>query len=128
VSVPITARLLITLALVVAIVILSVVPGRAQPGDSAFVWFVAMVPTPLQKLMHVVAYATLAFLWMWTLDKTGSLPLRMAFAFAISVGMGAALEWYQLSVPGRFGSMTDALLNTAGAVVGLIVAWVSFND
>jgi len=101
-SVPIAVRLLVTTVLIAKIVALSVVPGRAQPGDSAFVWLVAIVPTPLQKLMHVVAYATLALLWMWTLEKIGSLPLRIALAFAISVGIGAALEWYQLVGTGTF--------------------------
>jgi VanZ like family len=123
VNVPITVRLLVTIVLIAAIVALSVVPGRAQPGDSAFVWLVSVTPAPLQKLMHVVAYATLALLWMWTLEKIGSLPLRIALAFTISVGIGAALEWYQLSVPGRFGSLTDALLNAAGTTIGLVAAF-----
>jgi VanZ like protein len=122
VNVPITVRLLVTIVLIAVIVALSVVPGRALPGDSAFVWLVSVTPAPLQKLMHVVAYATLALLWMWTLEKIGSLPLRIALAFTISVGIGAALEWYQLSVPGRFGTLTDALLNAAGATAGLIAA------
>ena len=121
-SVPVTVRLIATLLLIALIVALSVVPGRAQPGDSVFVWLVSATPAPLQKLMHGVAYATLTFLWMWTLEKIDSVPLRIALAFTISVGIGAVLEWYQTSVPGRFGTLTDAILNTLGSIVGLIAA------
>jgi VanZ like protein len=123
VSVPITVRLLVTIVLIAAIVALSVVPGRALPGDSAFVWLVSVTPAPLQKLMHVVAYATLALLWMWTLEKMHPISLRIALAFTISVGIGAILEWYQLSVPGRYGTLADVLLNSIGTVVGLIATF-----
>jgi VanZ family protein len=108
--------------LIAVIVALSVVPGRAHPGDSAFVWLVSMTPAPLQKLMHGVTYATLTLLWMWTLEKINSVPLRMALAFTLSVGIGAVLEWYQTSVPGRFGTLMDAILNAVGSIVGLIAA------
>ena len=108
--------------LIAVIVALSVVPGRAQLGDSAFVWLISMTPAPLQKLMHGVAYATLTLLWMWTLEKIDPVPLRMALAFTLSVGIGAVLEWYQTSVPGRFGTLTDAILNAVGSIVGLIAA------
>ena len=121
-TVPIAVRLIATLMLIAFIVALSVIPGRAQSGDSAFVWLVSMTPAPLQKLMHGVAYATLTFLWMWTLEKIYPAPLRIVLAFTVSVGIGAVLEWYQTSVPGRFGTLTDAILNTVGSIVGLIAA------
>ena len=121
-NLPIAARLVVTLVLVAAIVALSIVPGRHQPGDSAFVWLVSVTPTLLQKLLHVVAYATLALLWMWTLEKISSVPLRFALVFTITVAMGVVLEWYQTSVPGRFGTLTDALLNALGSIIGVIAA------
>ena len=118
----IAVRLIATLMLIAVIVALSVLPGRAQPGDSAFVWLVSMTPAPLQKLMHGVAYAAVALLWMWTLEKMNPMPLRMALTFTLSVGIGAVLEWYQTSVPGRFGTLSDAILNAVGSLVGLIAA------
>lgn len=104
------------------IVTVSVAPGHARPGDSVFVWLVAATPAPLQKLLHVVAYAVLASLWMWTLDKISSNPIRIATALAITVLTGAVLEWYQTSVPGRFGTLTDVVFNAGGAILGVIVA------
>ena len=121
-NVPVTGRLIVTLLLVAFIVAVSVVPGKAQPGDSAFVWLVSVTPAPLQKLLHVVAYAALAWLWMWTLDSIHSIPLRAATVFAITVAMGTVLEWYQTSVPGRYGTLTDAILNVLGSVAGVIAA------
>ena len=121
-NLPIAARLLVTLLLVAAIVTLSIVPGRHQPGDSAFVWLVSVTPTLLQKFLHIVAYATLALLWMWTLERISSVPLRFALVLSITVTMGIALEWYQTSVPGRFGTLTDVLLNALGSIAGVIAA------
>ena len=121
-TVPVAVRLIATLVLMALVVALSVVPGRAQPGDSAFVWLVSVTPAPLQKLMHGVAYATLTLLWMWTLEKIDAMSLRMALAFTVSVGTGAVLEWYQTSVPGRYGTLVDVILNALGSVAGVIAA------
>ena len=123
-SIPTTYRWLITILFVGLVVILSVTPGRAQAGDSIFVWLVMNTPTPLQKFMHVVIYAGLALLLMWSLEAVESLTARIALTFALTVSLGAVLEWYQTLVPGRFGTIIDALLNTIGAVAGLLVGLV----
>ncbi len=119
---PIAVRLIITLLLLAAIVTISVVPGRPQPGDSVFVWLVAVTPTPLQKLMHFITYAMLAMLLMWSLERINSMPHRIVLALAVTVTLGSFLEWYQMSVPGRFGTLADAVLNAIGATVGVVVA------
>ena len=110
------------MSLVVAIIALSVFPGHARSGDSVFVWLVAATPAPLQKLMHFLIYAGLAWLWAWTLEGVAPRWLRLAIAFVITVGLGATLEWYQTRVPGRFGTLLDVLLNAAGAAAGLVAA------
>ena len=121
-SVPAAARWGVTLVFAGLIVALSVTPGIARPGDNAFVWIVVNTPAPLQKLMHVAVYAALALLWMWTLESVESRTLRIALAFLATIGLGAALEWYQTQVPGRFGSLFDVALNALGAIVGLAMA------
>ena len=115
-------RLTMTLVMLILIVIVSVVPGQAQPGDSIFVWLASATPTPLQKSLHVIAYAVLAFLCMWTLDDIESRPIRITAALAITITTGALLEWYQIFVPGRFGTVTDAILNAVGAILGVLGA------
>lgn len=121
-TVPISIRWIITLVLVVAVIVLSVIPGHARSGDSVFVWLVASTPTLVQKLMHFLIYAGLAWLWTWTLEGIAPRWLRLTIAFTLAVGLGAALEWYQTRVPGRFGTLLDVLLNTAGAIAGLVAA------
>ena len=111
-----------TLVMFILIAIVSVVPGQARPGDSVFVWLASATPTLLQKLLHVIAYAVLAFLCMWTLDDIESRPIRITTALAITIATGALLEWYQLFVPGRFGTVTDVILNAVGAILGVLGA------
>ena len=43
-------------------------------------------------------------------------------ALIIAVAFGAVMEWCQTKVPGRYGTVYDVVLNTAGAVLGLLVA------
>ena len=121
-SVPTTYRWLLTLAFIVAIVVLSVTPDQGRPDDSIFQWLIANTSTPVQKLMHVAVYAVLALLWMWTLADIESRLARVVLTLLCSVGLGVALEWYQTQVPGRYGTIVDVLLNVAGTVIGLGLA------
>jgi hypothetical protein len=118
----IVARLALTLLVLVLIIAVSIVPGQARPGDSAFIWLVAATPTPLQKALHCAAYALLALLWMWTLENVTSQSIRIAVVLALTIGTGAVLEWYQTMVPGRFGTLIDVILNASGTVLGVIAA------
>ena len=118
-SLPIIYRWLITILFVGFVVVLSVMPGRFQTGDSVFVWLVTKTPTPLQKLMHVAVYATLAMLFMWSLEIIESQVSRIVVTLVLSLSLGITLEWYQTMVPGRFGTIVDVLLNIIGAVLGL---------
>lgn len=117
-----TTRLLITLGVMGAVFFASAVPGRAQAGDSAFVWLIAATPAPLQKALHVCVYAVLTVLWAWTLDNLQSKTLRLVLPIAFAISFGALMEWYQTKVPGRIGSLLDVALNTAGAIMGLLLA------
>jgi glycopeptide antibiotics resistance protein len=121
-NLPLPYRWLILLAFVALTVMLSIAFGSAQPGDTVFSWLVALTATPVQKALHFVIYAALAVLLMWTLDAIGSRTVRALLSATLAVALGAVLEWYQLSVPGRFGSFTDVLLNSAGAMAGLLLA------
>ena len=121
-SLPAAYRWLITVLFVGIVVILSVAPGKGQSGDSIFVWLVINTPTPLQKLMHVAVYATLAMLFMWSLETIESRVTRIVLTLVLAFSLGAFLEWYQTRVPGRFGTIVDVLLNTAGTLVGLVAA------
>jgi VanZ family protein len=121
-SIPPTYRWIITLVFVAIVIVLSVTPGRFQAGDSVFVWLIANTPTALQKFMHIAVYATLAMLFMWSLETIESRITRIVLTLVLALSLGAFLEWYQTRVPGRFGTIVDVLLNTAGTIVGLVAA------
>ena len=121
--IPVSFRFLIAVVAVAIIVVLSVTPGYSRADSSIFSWIVTTTPTPVQKLLHVIAYAVLALLWAWALESISSRMLRLLLAFGIVVFIGAMLEWYQTRVPGRYGTLLDVLLNAAGAVAGLLAVF-----
>ena len=121
-DIPLPYRYLIVLVFIAIVVALSITPGRAPPGDTVFSWLFVNTTAPVQKALHVVIYAALVVLWMWALEAVGSRTLRAVLSVTLAIGLGAILEWCQLSVPGRFGSFTDVLLNSAGAFIGLLLA------
>ncbi|MFZ0258267.1 MAG: VanZ family protein [Gammaproteobacteria bacterium] len=117
-----TIRIVLTLCFMALLAVASLIPGRPQPGDSAFIWLVAETPKVLQKVLHVGLYGVLVLLWVWTLDSIESRTHRFLIAFMLAVVFGAVMEWYQAKVPGRFGTLIDVVLNAAGAALGLLVA------
>ena len=121
-SIPVAYRWAATLLFVGLIIGLSVTPGVERTDDNLFSWLFDNTAPPIQKVLHVVTYAMLAVLWMWTLAGIESRPQRMALSFGLALLLGVALEWYQTNVPGRYGSIIDILLNTAGIVLGLVAA------
>ncbi len=108
------------------VVALSIAPGLGRPDDTLFSWLVLNTATPIQKALHIVVYAVLAVLWMWTLHSVESRATRAILAFAATAGMGAVLEWHQTRVPGRYGTIADVILNVIGVIVGLVLAVLLF--
>jgi hypothetical protein len=122
VTVPAGYRWALTLAIAALIIGLSITPGAPRPGDNVFSWLYAGTPPTAQKILHVIMYAVMAFLWMWTLAGIESSRTRLFLSLALTTGLGFGLEWYQTRVPGRFGTLIDMLLNALGAVIGLLAA------
>jgi VanZ family protein len=83
----------------------------------------------VRKTAHVTEYALLAAL-CWRARRQpvrGDLrPWRRtdaAFALAMAAVFAASDEWHQSFVPSRQGSGWDVLLDSCGAVLGLLVLW-----
>jgi len=117
-----TNRIVLTLCFMAMLMLVSLIPGQPKPGNSAFIGLFASTPTLVQKALHVFLYGVFTLLLVWTLDGIQSKPYRFLIASVIAVSFGAALEWFQTKVPGRFGTLYDVALNTAGAALGLLVA------
>ena len=78
----------------------------------------------ISKLRLRLATAGLVLSWLlvWTLEGIPVVAWRYVIAFIVASGFGALMEWCQTRVPGRFGTLADVGLNTAGAVIGLLAA------
>lgn len=98
------------------------IPGQVGKDAPQFQIFFSWFPPAVHNVLHVPAYALLA----WTLYR--SLFLYFSFwilslvVVILASGYGAFLEWHQLSVAGRYASFTDVLLNFAGSVIGVFLS------
>ncbi|MGB5304732.1 MAG: VanZ family protein [Gammaproteobacteria bacterium] len=122
-SLSLASRITITLCFMAVLMLVSLIPGNHKPDDSGFFRLIATTPTPVQKALHVCFYGVLALLLVWTLDGIQSRTHRFLITLIIAVAFGAVMEWCQTRVPGRFGTVHDVALNTAGAALGLLVAF-----
>jgi glycopeptide antibiotics resistance protein len=121
-SVPVGYRWALTLTFAAFVIGLSVTPGLERPDDNIFSWLFANTAPLAQKILHIVTYAILTALWMWTLAGVTSTQARVALTLALAMGLGIALEWFQTTVPGRYGTITDILLNSLGVALGIVAA------
>ena len=117
-----TDRIVLTLCFMALLMLLSVIPGHPRPAGSIFIRLVAEVPTLLQKILHICLYGVLALLLVWTLDGVEPRTLRFLIASGIAVVFGAAMEWFQTKVPGRYGTVFDVFLDATGTALGILAA------
>jgi VanZ family protein len=80
-----------------------------------------LLPSLLQNLAHIPAYALLAFLWRWSLDVYTRARTAVILALVLTIGFGIFQEFYQSLIPGRYASLSDVLSDALGAALGL---WV----
>lgn len=92
-------------------------PWATPAGLDTVHWYV-------RKSAHVTEYAILAVLWFRAFRRGRNLapPAAAWSAFLISAGWAALDEWHQSFVPSRTASVTDALLDSAGAAVAARIA------
>ena len=116
-------RLAVVLGFMGGLFVLSSIPGHARPDDWLPLRIAAQTPRLVQKILHVLLYGGLGWLWFWVLAPL-PVPLhtRVSVAFLIAVGFGALNEWHQAYLPGRYGTFADVLLNALGASFGLLIA------
>ncbi|WP_299059347.1 VanZ family protein [uncultured Polaribacter sp.] len=71
------------------------------------------------KLYHIIAYFSLAFFWLFTFYKKPSLKYFVIIACII---YGIIIEYLQSTITVyRTGDFRDAIANTIGILLGLIV-------
>lgn len=117
-----TVRIAVTLCFLALLVIVSTVPGVDRPGNSLLIRAYVKTPRELQKFLHVCLYGVLTMMLIWAFAAVHPLALRYSLALAFAVCFGAAMQWWQTKVPGRFGTLADVALDASGATLAVVVA------
>ena len=76
----------------------------------------------IRKLAHFSEYALLGILAFINFSKVKKLGYRGLFAAVFSCIYASSDEIHQLFVPGRAGQVGDVLIDTSGAVAGILLA------
>ena len=76
---------------------------------------------PIRKAAHMTEYAIFAVLVLLTMGCGENVMKSCALALAITAGYAATDEVHQLFVSGRSGRVTDVLIDSAGALTGLLI-------
>jgi len=85
-------------------------------GDGGYI--IGFITPSIQNFLHVPVYGLLALLWIFTLRGRGySERQSILLAILLSSTYGLVMEIVQIFIPGRFGSVTDFLLNLTGILL-----------
>lgn len=104
-------------AYVLVLAALSLLPSGTGPLEG---WDASLTPS-IQNALHLPAYTVLVCLVLAAVAERSRVRIGMILAAAAAcVAYGALLECLQAAgIPGRTGSVSDVLWNTAGAAAGL---------
>lgn len=76
----------------------------------------------VRKAAHMTEYAILAvLLYIWLGKWQFTIRKRMLLAIAATALYAASDEFHQLFVAGRSGRLTDVLIDSAGAILGVLI-------
>jgi len=78
----------------------------------------------IRKTAHVTEYGILSMLWFRTLTRGAGLrePMGVWLALVISVATAIVDESHQATIPSRTGNAADVVLDSFGALAGLLPA------
>ncbi|MDY0131688.1 MAG: VanZ family protein [Desulforegulaceae bacterium] len=91
-------------------------------GSSASPEFLMKLDPNIQNMLHIPLYAFLCILWLYSFQSLGfSFRKNIFFSFSITSIYGIFDEIHQTFIPGRYGGLTDVLLDVTGAFLGIIL-------
>ncbi len=83
--------------------------------------FIISLDPTLQNLLHIPVFGLLAFLWLKSFTKYAILTFtKVIITLIITILFGCLEEFHQTFVSGRYGSLTDMLLNIVGIFMGIV--------
>ncbi len=74
----------------------------------------------IRKTGHLCEYAVLGVLYWWALGPSAEIR-RAALAILLAACFASSDEFHQSFVPSRGASVSDVMIDTAGATAGLLV-------
>jgi hypothetical protein len=106
----------------VSIYLLSSISGDATNPNSASI-ILSLIPSSLQNLLHIPLFAGLFLSYHWAFSRTFVTKSLAKFIIVFACISFAALdELHQMTVPGRFASLSDFALDALGIASGLFLA------
>lgn len=106
------------------------IPGFEQWDESARKEFVEKIDYPVRKTAHASEYALLALLVSGVCIQKKGEKTKKKTAGEKLIPWGAATifaatdEFHQLFVPGRSGQLSDVMLDSVGALAGIVLLTV----
>lgn len=99
------------------------VPGFDNMSEEQQVHMAQTIDYPVRKTAHATEYALLAGLVLGTVTA-GVINIRcVAISAFITILYAATDEFHQLFVPGRSTQVKDVLIDSCGAVIGMLVIY-----
>ena len=116
---PNAIKIILTSIYMLLLLASSVIPMDRQIKGFQFV--IALKPA-IQNLLHIPMFAILSFLFLLILQDFQIEIWKRNVIVLLSSGLfGLINEIIQIPVPGRYGGLTDIVLNLAGAILGIVV-------
>ena len=95
----------------------------STPSEAKLAKATRLINAPLRKVMHASVYFVLAFIIMLVcgiIFDHRRYALCIIIALAVAVIFACTDEFHQTLVPGRTGQALDVLIDSAGAVFGVL--------
>ena len=103
--------------------------GIIEYNDNNKESMIEAVQFPIRKAAHMTEYAVLAVLIMIALIVDELKGIRTAVISAvITIVFAVTDEIHQFYVPGRCGCVRDVLIDSAGCIIGLIIAYAIYRN
>lgn len=121
--------LFLAYTLLIAYASLSPFTGWHVPAGNVF-HFLTVWPRYITRhdvFINIIAYIPLGFLaaislYRWRNNETNATTMLIVIATAAGAALSLSMETWQVFIPGRVAELTDLLTNTAGSLVGAILA------
>jgi len=108
------------------IYLLSSIPGNLSSNSNPS-FLLSLVPSSLQNLLHIPLFAGLTSCLLWALAPIKRQKQTYLIVLAVSLVFAVSDEVHQMYVPGRFGSMSDAILDSIGIVLSIFIHKKKFS-